>query len=69
MYGRDIEEQVHHIKEPVDEFLKAVLKYEPSLGAKTAERHHRHILRKLQQYMFMSKKAFILRKKIESQCV
>ena len=65
-YGKDIEDQVRHIKEPVDEFLKAVLKYEPSLGFKAAEGHHRHILRKLQWYMFVSKRVSILKKKIES---
>jgi hypothetical protein len=62
----DIEEQVAHIKGPLEEFLTAVLKYEPSLGAAAKEGHHRHILRKLQWYMFMSKKVLDLRRKIES---
>jgi hypothetical protein len=65
-YSRDIEEQVAHIKGPLEEFLTAVLKYEPSLGAAAKEGHHRHILRKLQWYMFMSKKVLDLRRKIES---
>ena len=65
-YGREIEEQVGYIKEPVGHFLTAVLKYEPSLGAAAKEGHHRHIFRKLQWYMFMSKKVLALRKKIES---
>jgi hypothetical protein len=65
-YGKDIGEQVVHIKEPVEGFLKAVLKYEPSLGNKAAEGHYRHIGRKLQWYLFMSKKVSTLRRKIES---
>jgi hypothetical protein len=65
-YGREIGKQVEHIKEPIEKFLDKVLKYEPSLGAKAAEGHHRHILRKLQRYLFMSKKVLNLRKKIES---
>ena len=65
-YGRDIKEQVAHIKEPVEQFLETVLKYEPSLGPAAKEGHHRHMLRKLQWYMFMSKKVLGLRRKIES---
>jgi hypothetical protein len=66
MYGKDIKEQVGHIKEPVEKFLVAVLKYEPSLGVGAKEGNHRHILRKLQWYIFMSKKVLGLRRKIES---
>lgn len=65
-YGREIEKQVRHIKEPVEHFLATVLKYEPSLGMAAEEGHHRHIFRKLQWYMFMSRKVLDLRKKIES---
>jgi hypothetical protein len=65
-YGREIGEQVEHIKEPIEKFLDKVLKYEPSLGVKAVEGNHRHILRKLQWYLFMSKKVSNLRKKIES---
>lgn len=36
-YGVDIEEQVKQIREPVQTFLEAVVKYEPSLGAKAKE--------------------------------
>jgi hypothetical protein len=64
-YGREIGEQVEHIKEPIGKFLDKVLKYEPC-GAKAAKGHHRHVLRKLQWYLFMSKKVSNLRKKIES---
>lgn len=66
IYGKDTKEQVGHIKEPVEKFLAAVLKYEPSLGAGAKEGHHRHILRKLQWYIFMSKKVLGLRRKIKS---
>jgi hypothetical protein len=65
-YGREIGEQVEYIKEPIGKFLDKVLKYAPSLGAKAAEGHYRHILRKSQWYLFMSKKILNLRKKIES---
>jgi hypothetical protein len=65
-YRADITEQVGHIKEPVEKFLAKVLKFEPSLGEKARGGHHRHVLRKLQWYMFMSNKVVSLRKKIES---
>jgi hypothetical protein len=65
-YGRDIGEQVAHIKQPIESFLATILKYEPSLGEKAAEGRHRHVLRKLQWYIFISKKVLALRKKIES---
>lgn len=65
-YGENVEEQVGHIKEPVGHFLAAVLKYEPSLGTKAEEGHHRHMLWKLQWYMFMSKRGLSLGRKFES---
>jgi hypothetical protein len=65
-YGKDIRAQVELIKEPVESFLDSVRKYEPSLGAKATGGHHRHLVRKLQWYLFMSKKVLSLRKKIES---
>jgi hypothetical protein len=64
-YGQDIGEHVAHIKEPVEIFLTAVLKFEPSLG-NAKDGHHRHVLRKLQWYMIVSRKVLALRKKIES---
>jgi hypothetical protein len=66
IYGREIEEQVECIKKPVEDFLAAVLKYEPSLGPAAKVGHHQHIVRKLQWTMSMSKKVLGLRKKIES---
>ena len=51
-YGRDIGEQVEYIKEPVEQFLAEVLKYEPSLGTNANRGHHQHVLRKLQWYIF-----------------
>jgi hypothetical protein len=66
MYKNDIERHVAQIKQPIEEFLLAVLKYEPSLGAKAAAGKHRHVLRKLQWYTFMSKKVLGLQKRIES---
>ncbi|CAJ2509501.1 Uu.00g145270.m01.CDS01 [Anthostomella pinea] len=65
-YGKQIRDQVDFIKGPVDEFLRAVLKYEPSLGTKAKDGHHRHVLRKLQWHVSMSKKVTALRSKIES---
>lgn len=65
-YGTEIKEQVDCIKEPVESFLSAVLKYEPGLGAKSKQGHHGNILRKLQWYLFMSKQVLSLRKRIES---
>jgi hypothetical protein len=65
-YGREVAEQVAHIRKPVENFLQAVLKYEPSLGAKASAGRHRHMLRKVQWHVFMTKKVLALRKKIES---
>jgi hypothetical protein len=65
IYGRQIEEQVKCIKEPVERFLANVRKYEPSLGTAAKEGHHQHIIRKLQWTMTMSKKVLGLRKRIE----
>lgn len=65
-YGQDIGEQVGHIKVPVDQFLAAVLKYEPSLGSNAPEGRHRHCVRKLQWYIFMSTKVLNLKKTIKS---
>ena len=65
-YGKQIEEQAAQIKEPIESFLKDVLKFEPSLGAKAKEGHHRHVLRKLQWHLVISKKVLALRKKIDA---
>ena len=65
-YGADIAEQVDYIREPVEQFLAKVLKFEPCLGEKARGGNHRHVLRKLQWYMFMSKKVVTLEKKIGS---
>jgi hypothetical protein len=65
-YGSEIREQVSNIKEPLEDFLKEVLKYEPTLGVKANEGHSRHVFRKLQWYVFMEKKVLGLKKKIES---
>jgi hypothetical protein len=67
LYGREIGEQVKNIKEPVENFLAAVLKYEPSLGAGAKDGHHQHIFRKLQWTTSLSKKVLGLRRRIESQ--
>lgn len=66
VYGKGIGEQVGYIKEPVEKFLAKVLKYEPSLGAKAKEGHHRHVFKKLQWHVVVSKKVLVLRSKIES---
>lgn len=65
-YGQSIAKQVEHIKEPVKQFLEAVLKYEPSLGLGAAEGRHRNVLRKVQWYLFMNKKVLKLRDSIDS---
>lgn len=65
-YGEEIKEQVTRVKEPICAFLDSVVKFEPSLGAKAARGHHRHILRKVQWFLFMTKRTVALRKKIES---
>ena len=65
-YGKQIEEQAAQIKEPIESFLKDVLKFEPSLGAKAKEGHHRHVLRKWQWHVVILKKVLALRKKIDA---
>jgi hypothetical protein len=65
-YGKQIEEQAAQIKEPIESFLKDVLKFEPSLGAKAKEGHRRHVLRKWQWHVVMSKKVLALREKIDA---
>lgn len=64
-YGRDIGEQVAQIRAPVEKFLAAVLKFEPSFGS-VKDGHHRHILRKLQWHILVSKRVLALRESIES---
>ncbi|KAH8774003.1 hypothetical protein BGZ57DRAFT_734458, partial [Hyaloscypha finlandica] len=67
-YGREIGKQVDHIKKPIEEFLDAVLKYEPSLGQRARSGWQNCVpsaFRKLQWYIFMSKKVLSLRMKIE----
>jgi hypothetical protein len=65
-YGREITKHVNSIKDPVKEFIDSILKYEPSLGTKAKDGRHRHILRKVEWRIFMSKKVKVLRKKISS---
>ncbi|KAI8627693.1 hypothetical protein F5Y19DRAFT_440812 [Xylariaceae sp. FL1651] len=64
-YGKDIKERVDFIKGPIDEFLQLVLKYEPALGAKAREGHHRHIFLKLKWHFLISKEVLTLRNNIE----
>ncbi|KAM3070175.1 hypothetical protein ACMFMF_008528 [Clarireedia jacksonii] len=65
-YGRDIKEQVDHIQEPLKIFCAKVVEYESSLGATAKAGRHRHVPRKIQWYIFMSKKVLKLKGKIES---
>jgi hypothetical protein len=66
-YEKDVGEQVAYVKGPIEEFLATVVKYEPSLGAKAKDGHHRHVLPKWRWYFFMSKKLQSLRRTIESR--
>jgi len=68
-YAKEIRTQVTYIKQPIEEFLAAILKYEPSLGDNARRCWRKGLptaLRKLQWYIFMSKKVLALRGKIES---
>jgi len=64
-YGKEIMEEVDFIKAPLGRFLRSVLKYAPSLDPKARKRHHRHIVRELQWYVFISKEVLDLRDKIK----
>lgn len=62
-YDDAIREQVLHIRLPVEQFLEAVLKYEPSLGAKASIGRHRHVSQqKIKWHVQVSSKAVSLRK-------
>jgi hypothetical protein len=63
-YANEIAEQVQHIRGPMEEFLNAAVKYEPSLGAKAKKGHHRHVWRKLQWYLLKENKVSALKNKI-----
>ena len=68
-YGEEVKKQLEQIRPPVQEFLAAVLKYEPSLGEKARRGWKRSLqttFRKLEWYIFMTKKVLSLRSKIES---
>ena len=63
-YKNEIAEQVQYIRGPVEEFLNAAVKYEPSLGPNAKKGHHRHVLRKLQWYLRKENKVSALKNKI-----
>jgi hypothetical protein len=65
-YARGIEEQVTQIREPIESFLKGVVKFEPALGGKASAGHHRHVFRKLQWHLLSSKEVLALKKKVGS---
>lgn len=65
-YGKDIKSHVELIKGPVDEFLRTVCKYEPSLGAGAKSGRHRHVYRKLKWHLVISKKVQVLKQNIEA---
>jgi hypothetical protein len=61
----EITEQVKLIREPVEEFLKKAVEFEPALGTKAASGHHRHVYKKLKWAVFKDKKVAALKEKIE----
>ena len=63
--AKDVADQVKCIREPVEEFLKSVVKYEPSLGEKSKKGHHRYVWKKLQWFSSKEDGVLKLRKKIE----
>jgi hypothetical protein len=62
-YRHQIEERVVYIKGPLDKFLKEVVKFEPGLGEKVKAGRRRHVVCKLQWFIFVSKEVLALRKK------
>ncbi|PMD49113.1 uncharacterized protein K444DRAFT_301242 [Hyaloscypha bicolor E] len=65
-YAKDIEEQVAQVREPVESFLKAVTKFEPSLRQYASSAYHRDVFKKLHWHILVSKKVLALRKRVES---
>jgi hypothetical protein len=65
IYGDEITQQVSLIREPVETFIDAVRKYEPSLGKSAAQGHHRHVWKKLQWHFAKENKVLALKAKID----
>ena len=68
-YGESIRKKVQDIKDPVEEFLGIVRKYEPALGVKARKGHHRNICEKLEWRFSVSKELENLRKKVADHLV
>lgn len=60
-YANEISDQLRHIKNPVEEFLSGIVKYEPSLGDKAPRGRHRRICKKLQWYLWKENKVLALK--------
>jgi hypothetical protein len=63
-YSEEIRMMTCDIKGPIEEFLWAVEKYEPSLGVDAKKGHYRNIPRKLEWHFRMSKDVERLREKV-----
>lgn len=63
-YSEEIQTKMCDIKGPIEEFLHAVKKYEPSLGVDAKKGNHRNIPRKLEWHFRMSKDVERLRDKV-----
>jgi hypothetical protein len=68
-YGETICKNVQDIKGPIEEFMKAVEKYESSLGAGSKRGHHRNICQKLEWRFSISKDFEKLRRKVGDRLV
>jgi len=67
--GDAIRDKVLEIKGPIEDFMKAVLKYEPSLGTCSIRGHHRNVWQKLEWRFSVSKDFEKLRRKVGDHLV
>jgi hypothetical protein len=68
-YGELIRKKVVEIKGPIEEFLKVVERYEPSLGAEAKIGHHRNVYKKLEWHFSIPKDLEKLQKKVGDHLV
>lgn len=65
-YHQEIRRTVEYIKEPIDQFLALVRRYDTSLGDRSQTSHHHHIGKKLKWRFVTSKAVSEPKSRIES---
>ncbi|KAF9881561.1 hypothetical protein CkaCkLH20_00707 [Colletotrichum karsti] len=66
-YKTDIDREINYIKVPINDFLQAIQKYEPSLGKHPATTNRfKHAVPKLNWYMKWSRKVITMKSLVQS---